>query len=65
MIFLQIRKLIQDFHFNNNYQILLAIITNQMINFKILRNHNKRRNQKNQKSNHKTIRIRRRDKRKI
>ena len=49
MIFLQIRKLIQDFHFNNNYQILLAIIKNQMINFKILRNHNKRIYHRNKK----------------
>jgi len=41
MMFSQTRKLIQDFLFSNNYLILLVIIKNQMINFKILRIKNK------------------------
>ena len=49
MIFLIIKKLIQDFHFNHNYLILLAIIKNKILIFKVFKILNKKIYSKNQK----------------
>ena len=49
MIFLIIKKSIQDFHFNHNYLILSAIIKNKILIFKVFKILNKKIYSKNQK----------------